>query len=60
MKTKENRKTKSQSRQTEPLGDLPLPTKQAEEAKAGTGSHGTGGGGGAGKVSFQDLHFTTK
>src|SRR5580765_3770368 len=24
-----------------------------------TGAHGSGGGGGAGKVSFQDLHFTT-
>lgn len=24
-----------------------------------SGSHGTGGGGGAGKVSFQDIHFTT-
>lgn len=24
------------------------------------GSHGSGAGGGAGKVSFQDLHFTTK
>lgn len=24
-----------------------------------TGSHASGGGGGAGKVSFQDLHFTT-
>ncbi|AMJ62815.1 Hcp family type VI secretion system effector [Bosea sp. PAMC 26642] len=25
-----------------------------------SGSHASGGGGGAGKVSFQDLHFTTK
>jgi type VI secretion system secreted protein Hcp len=24
------------------------------------GSHGSGGGGGAGKVSFQDLHFTSR
>jgi len=25
-----------------------------------TGAHGTGGGGGAGKVSFQDIHFSSK
>lgn len=57
MKTKESRKTKSQSRQTEPLADLPLTAEQAEEAKAGAG---TGGGGGAGKATFQDLHITTR
>ena len=28
--------------------------------EANTGAHGAGGGGGAGKVSFQDLSFTTR
>ena len=60
MNAKEKRETKNQSRQTELLTDLPLATEQAEEAKAGTGTHSTGGGGGAGKVSFQDLHITTR
>lgn len=58
MSAKEDRKTSIQYKQTKSLEDLELPIEQAEEAKAGTGSHA--GGGGAGKVSFQDLHFTTK
>jgi len=35
MMRKESRKTKSQSRQTEPLADLPLTAEQAEETRAG-------------------------
>ena len=60
MKTKDNRETSIQSRQTKSLEDLELTTEQAEETKAGTGTHAGGGGGGAGKVQMQDFHFVAK
>lgn len=40
--------------ESEAIADLPM--EDDEQVKAG----GAGGGGGAGKVSFQDLHVTTK